>query len=104
MALDTTVAPSRHLKFKDFVPTKTSSEEGYQGITYNTFESLESTLKKVDEWMDTNPDYGILNVETVVLPNIHGYFEDGSKDQELEAVASNIQGARWYQFFRVWYR
>ena len=55
-------------------------------------------------WINSNPNIAIMNVETVVLPNIHRYSEGGSTDPELTVSQTDGQKARWNQFFRVWYR
>ena len=44
----------------------------------------------------------VVNVETIVLPNIHSPHEDGTADPSLHV--SGDHGSRWYQVFRVWYK
>lgn len=86
------------LKYKDFVPNRKS----YNIWTgRGKYEPLTSALQGANEWITANPDIELLNIETVVLPNIHEPKEEGSEDVELKHEAS--LSARWHQFFRVWY-
>jgi hypothetical protein len=43
----------------------------------------------------------VLNVETVVLPNIWSRFEEGSRDPALGI--SGDSPSHWHQFIRVWF-
>ena len=100
MAQSAETAPLRPLKFKDFVPMQIQQGGLFSEAVY---ESLELTLRDLDAWIDAHPDFSIMTVETVVLPNIHQYYEHGSVDPELQISQSDGK-ARWHQFFRVWYR
>ena len=89
------------LKFKDFVPKQVKPKAFLSPAVY---ESVEETLKSLDQWVLDHPDIRIINIETVVLPNIHRADESGSGDPELRVKQSDMETARWHQFFRVWYR
>lgn len=63
--------------------------------------SLESAITELNEWKRNNSNKEILNIETVVLPNIHFKDEEGSADTDLTTM-NNFN--RWHQFIRVWYK
>ncbi len=84
------------IQFIDFVP-----DIKKKFLVANEVESLESTRQRMNEWIRQNKTYEIINVETVVLPNIHGRNEEGSQDPELHFAEYQPV---WYQIFRVWYR
>ena len=84
------------IQFKDFVP-----EIKKRLIRANDIEDLSVSLERMNDWIRKNEQYQIINIETVVLPNMHSRNEEGSTDAELSfAEFSPV----WYQFFRVWYR
>ncbi len=89
------------MKFKDFVPAQLAKGGLFSKAEY---ESLQKLLQDLDDWIEQNPEIMVVNVETVVLPNIHAKREEGSEDPEL--IASEMDGTytRWHQFFRVWYK
>ena len=84
------------IQFKDFVP-----EIKKRIIFSNDIEDLNVSLERMNDWIRKNEQYEIINVETVVLPNMHGKNEEGSTDPELHFAEFKPV---WYQFFRVWYR
>ncbi len=72
-----------------------------QGFFSIEFEPLRAALRRANEWIDeTGAD--VVNVETVVLPNIHDYNEEGTQDTALRASGETY--SEWHQFIRVWYR
>lgn len=89
------------LRFKDFVPEQLAKAGWF---TLAQHESLEELLGQIDRWIEKNPELMIVNIETVVLPNIHHPKEEGSTDPELVANQTDGTRVRWYQFFRVWYK
>lgn len=86
------------LKFKDFVPEQLSKNP-WTGK--GKYESLGQMVREINHWMALHPGIDVMNIETVVLPNIHENKEEGSEDTELppSAMGQYI----WHQFFRVWY-
>ena len=90
------------LAFRDFVPRQLRaphlgiSVEAVQG----EYETLESALNALNQWRDLEK-VRVLNVETVVLPNLDAKWEEGTNDPVLGASGAGAQ--LWYQFFRVWY-
>ena len=96
--LDPEIGQLSLLKFKDFVP----NQKSYNIWTGKSkMEPLAYALQDANSWIAGNPTIELINIETVVLPNIHSQKEEGSQDPELKHDAS--MAANWYQFIRVWY-
>jgi len=79
--------------FKDFFPQVTRS-----GFLASEYESFRQVVKRANEWMAGSAVH-VINVETVVLPNVN---------TEEEALQTNIRtsgemSSYWRQFLRVWY-
>jgi hypothetical protein len=64
------------------------------------YEALQQAVAAANGWVR---QYGVrvLNVETVVLPNIYRRGEEGSTDPHL--VTSGEMMSEWFQVVRVWY-
>ncbi len=86
------------IKFKDFVPEMIAQPGLFREGTY---ESLEIAVEAANDWIKEY-DIRVINVETVVLPNIWSRYEEGSADVALGT--SGDSPSRWHQFIRVWYR
>lgn len=86
------------LMAKDFVPAKSKGGMFKSG----KIQSFQEILDEANQWIKETPDIKILNVETVVLPNIHESDEEGSLDTELYTAGES--SSNWYQLLRVWYR
>ena len=82
--------------FKDFVPKQVSEP---RFLSRGQYEAFEGTVARANDWI-TQVNANVLNVETVVLPNIHMRHEEGSTDPQL----ATGEGAYWHQLVRVWYR
>lgn len=84
------------ISFKDFVPEKTKG-----GVFKSSkIEKFDEIVDQMNVWInDNNPS--IVNVETILLPNIHESDEEGSIDTELYTAGET--SSNWYQFIRVWY-
>jgi hypothetical protein len=81
------------IECRDFLPVVKEP-----GFFIDTYESFRESLKRANEWIAAEkPD--LINVETVVLPNVHN--EDGSEDTDISTGDSRNS---WHQFVRVWYR
>ena len=82
------------LAFKDFKP-----EIKEKGFFSNSYEPFKDSLQRANDWISAeNPE--VLNVETVVLPNLRQ--EEGSEDPDL--CSSGDFATTWHQFVRVWYK
>ena len=86
------------IAFIDFVPEVKQEARLFRAAT---MESLQSSLERANKWIVEN-NIQVLNVETVLMPNIHNRHEEGSQDTNL-ATPGELY-SHWYQFIRVWYR
>ena len=85
------------LRYHDFVPQLTKPAAFLSPAEY---ESFDRALVEANQWIKEN-DLKVLNVETVVLPNIWSRYEEGSRDTSLGT--SGESPSHWHQFIRVWY-
>ncbi len=86
------------IQFRDFVPQMLSAPRLFKAGDY---ESIEAALAAANSWIKED-DVKIINVETVVLPNIWSRYEEGTTDVALGT--SGEMPSHWHQFVRVWYR
>ena len=88
------------LAFVDFVPQKHQREMTHYGR--DRYELFDTAVAAANAWIAEHGDVEIVNVETVMLPNIWAEGEQGSVDPALRGRGdrANI----WHQFCRVWYR
>ena len=84
------------IKFEDFAPKMVKS-----GFFGREFESLEDALAGATEWIEFN-SIKVINIETVVLPQIWDKGEEGTKDPELRV--NGEWTTTWHQFIRIWYK
>lgn len=86
------------IQFRDFVPEMLSAPRLFKAGEY---ESMDAALAAANSWIK---EYGIkiVNVETVVLPNIWSRYEEGTTDVALGT--SGEMPSHWHQFVRVWYQ
>ena len=84
------------IAYRDFAPTQISAAALFKSAKY---ESLDHTLETANAWIRTN-SINVLNVETVVLPNL--CVSEGTADTNLVLMPDFAEA--WNQFFRVWYR
>jgi len=87
--------------FKDFVPRQLRAPRFGLDVksVQGEYESLAAALQAANEWRSRNAVH-ILNVETVVLPNLGTNWEEGSTDPVLGMPSSSCL---WHQFIRIWY-
>jgi hypothetical protein len=81
------------LNFKDFFPVVMKS-----GFFSKEYESLSTTVARANQWV-TESGVRVINVETVVLPNIASE-EDSSR---VGIRTSGEMSSHWYQVVRVWF-
>lgn len=86
------------IRYRDFVPNMLARPGWFKE---GDFESFDEALEAVNKWIKED-DIKVVNIETVVLPNIWSKFEEGSADVSLGT--SGDSPSRWHQFIRVWYR
>lgn len=86
------------IQFKDFVPEMTAEPAFLKEAEH---ESFDKAVVAANQWIHDNK-IKVINIETVVLPNIWSRWEEGSTDTSLGT--SGESPSRWHQFLRVWYR
>ena len=86
------------IQFKDFVPQVT---DGGGFFRMPTIEEFSMALERANEWI-AQDNVDVVNIETVLLPNMHNHGEEGSIDVHLGT--SGEMSSIWHQFIRVWYR
>ena len=85
------------IDFVDFVPEMIDKGGIFKAPT---MEEMVEVVRRMNEWIERNQTK-VVNVETVVLPNIHQAHEEGSQDTQVRT--SGDFPASWHQFVRVWY-
>ncbi|MBV6647916.1 MAG: hypothetical protein KI790_20820 [Cyclobacteriaceae bacterium] len=85
------------IQVKDFVPEKKKGGLFKSG----SVQHFEEVLTAANQWISEN-NINVVNVETVVLPNIHDSQEEGSQDTELWTGGES--SSQWYQLIRVWHK
>lgn len=88
------------ITFEDFAPRVTSPAGPFRRGQFQTFEDA---VKAADAWIRES-GVDVINLETVVLPNVWSPGEEGTVDAELPTNEGNLITNNWYQFVRVWYR
>ncbi len=85
------------IAFQDFVPQQLQPP-GF--LTAAKYAPISQAVQVANDWIR---QYGVkvLNVETVVLPNVYRFGEEGTGDADLHV--SGDTSSDWYQFVRVWY-
>jgi hypothetical protein len=85
------------LKFIDFVPRQIEPPGIFKQGQHQGFHEA---VADANRWL-ADHDVQLLNVETVVLPNIWNRWEEGSADAAL--TTSGESPSRWHQVLRCWY-
>ncbi len=89
------------IAFRDFVPRQVRAP--HLGLNASAvqgeYEPLQSALEEANRWI-AEAGVKVLNVETVLLPNLWSTYEHGSADPVLGAPNA---APLWYQVIRVWY-
>ena len=86
------------IKCKDFVP-EIIKKGGF--FTIAKAQEFQACLDQANEWI-SNHQIEVINIETVVLPNIHDELEEGSMDTNLDTLGDT--SSSWNQFIRIWFR
>jgi hypothetical protein len=85
------------IDYRDFIPKKTSGPGFFSSAQYQSFDAA---VLAANAFVDGHSGK-ILNVETVVLPNVRDTSEDGTTDVSIRT--SGDMASTWHQFIRVWY-
>lgn len=86
------------IKFRDFEPRQTSAGGFFTAATY---ESMQDVMVDVNKLISRD-GVQLVNIETVVLPNIHRSGEEGTEDASIRTSGEMM--STWHQFIRVWYQ
>lgn len=81
------------IAFKDFFPTVVRS-----GFASNEYETFPSVANRASEWIAAS-GVQVLNVETLVLPNVSNEAEA----QQTNIRTSGEMSSYWRQILRIWY-
>jgi hypothetical protein len=86
------------IAYRDFAPRQLTAAALLRPAT---FESLDEALAAANAWIESNK-VNVLNLETVVLPNVWSPHQKGTADPQM--VTQSEFAVAWNQFIRVWYR
>jgi hypothetical protein len=81
------------IHFQDFFPTILK-----RGFFSDDHENLRATVDRANEWI-AERKVRVLNVETVLLPNI----DEVADASQVGIRTSGESSSFWYQVIRVWY-
>ena len=87
------------IQYKDFVPKMTAPGDFMKSAEYQDFDAA---VAAANLWIEKN-SVKVINLETVVLPNIWSRREQGTKDASIHTHESRHAANTWNQFLRVWY-
>ena len=85
------------IDFRDFAQELIEPAHFLRPAVYGDFGEV---LRLANEWI-ASEKIQVLNIETVVLPNLDNPREDGTEDPEITTFSSNNS---WNQFIRVWFK
>lgn len=85
------------LAYEDFIPQQTSGPGFFSSAEYQSFDEA---LQAANSFV-ADRNLKVLNVETVVLPNVWRTSEEGTTDTSIRT--SGDMSSTWHQFIRVWY-
>jgi hypothetical protein len=81
------------IQFRDFFP-----DVKKRGLFKTQYATLQETVEQANAWI-AEAKVRVLNLETVVLPNILS----AQQTTVAEARTSGEMSSSWYQVIRVWY-
>ena len=88
------------IKAKDFGPEILEKSPWFSS-KQDKVDDFNTLLAKANIWIEKS-EVNVMNIETVVLPNMLSQYEEGSRDTDLRTSAADVDD--WYQVIRVWYR
>ena len=87
------------IRYRDFAPHVIK-----RGLLHSDeFENFDAAVAAANAWIAAETPQ-IVNVETVVLPNISADRSEGTIDGRVETEEAMTSINEWYQFVRVWYQ
>lgn len=89
------------ISFIDFAPGVTGPPAFLQAMEYERFETA---VQAANAWLERNGRaIRLINIETVLLPNVWDSSEQGTGDAELATAEGQYGANHWYQIVRIWY-
>ncbi len=86
------------IRYKDFAPHVIK-----RGLLHSDdYENFDAAVAAANDWI-VSAGVELINVETVVLPNISADRSEGTIDGRVETEEAMTSINEWYQFARVWY-
>ncbi len=85
------------IAFQDFVPQQLQPPGFFTAAQYAL---IDQAVQAANVWIQQE-GVKVLNVETIVLPNMNNSGEEGTGDAMVRT--SGDTSSFWYQFVRVWY-
>ena len=86
------------INYIDFEP-KVLEKNFWKGTIY---ENIDATLIRANEWIRRNYSAEIVNVETVVLPNI--YKKETATTHQTTQFITGGSTVNNFQIIRIWYK
>lgn len=87
------------IRYRDFAPHVIK-----RGLLHSDdYETFDAAVAAANAWM-SGTSIDLVNIETVVLPNISPDKSEGTTDGRVETEEAMTSINEWYQFVRVWYR
>jgi hypothetical protein len=93
------LSPTRMvIKHADFIPQRLTTGDILEKPSFAT---LDTALAAANAWL-TGRNVDVINVETVVLPNLWDDTTRGTLHGGIEIVGES--SCHWHQLIRIWYR
>jgi hypothetical protein len=87
------------ISYRDFAPQRI--KRGL--LRSDDYENFDAAVSAANSWIAVD-SIDVIDVETVVLPNISEEGSQGTSDGRVETAEAMTSVNEWYQFVRVWYR
>lgn len=87
------------LAYRDFAPRSLSRSMWEELTGAETYETFDVAVEAANAWIRSQR-VKVVNVETVVFPNVFEKSEEGTSDARVTTMSG---WASWHQFVRVWY-
>ncbi|KQC34020.1 hypothetical protein AAU57_12270 [Nonlabens sp. YIK11] len=86
------------IQYIDFEPRVL--EKSFWGT--HTYETVDATLERANEWIRRHYSKEIVNVETVILPNI--YTKGKAQTNQTTKYPTGGSIVQTFQIIRIWYK
>jgi len=86
------------IEYRDFAPKQLAAPALFKAASFDT---LDTAVAAANEWIAAH-GVEVINVETIVLPNLWSTHSAGTTDPNRVLQPGFAEA--WNQFVRVWYR